>query len=322
MNRLQPTFLFAVWSAVVVTQTYAQDPPPSEKVVLKSRIIDHASLFAKSVVDQQTLVLQSLERTSGVPTVVETILTLKGDDLEDSANQAAKAVGNNGIFLLIAKGERRISQPIVDPKSAPRITEVERGRLHDAVLRGFKAGNPDQGLKDGVVELAAILNKDFVRTATGSPLITRNRINLTLGGAKKILNAAEARANEMGLKMNIAVVDDGGHLMAFVRMDGGRPASVATAQTKAISAATFHQATGPLPANGTVDLLLSLSVPSAAAAGGARITPLLGGLPIEVEGQIIGGVGVGGGTGQQDAEVARAGIQAFVEELEAASKNK
>ena len=52
----------------------------------------------------------------------------------------------------------------------------------------------------------------------------------------------------MNLKMNIAVVDDGGHLLAFDRMDGARPASGYTSLTKAITAATFRQPTGPIPA--------------------------------------------------------------------------
>ena len=56
---------------------------------------------------------------------------------------------------------------------------------------------------------------------------------------RAILAGAEAKAQAMGWKMNIAVVDDGGHLLAFARMEGARPASVATSITKATSAATF-----------------------------------------------------------------------------------
>lgn len=110
----------------------------------------------------------------------------------------------------------------------------------------------------------------------------------------------------MDLKVNIAVVNDGGHLLAFERMDGARPASAYTAMTKATTAATFRQATGPLPA-GThdPDVLLNLSLQNAAQASGGKLTTLLGGIPVEVSGQVIGGVGVGGGTGEQDAEIAR-----------------
>src|SRR5262249_40441952 len=132
-------------------------------------------------------------------------------------------------------------------------------------------------------------------------------------GARKALAGTEAKAMEKGWKMNIAVVDDGGHLLAFARMDGARPASAATALTKAITAATFRQATGPLPAGAaTPDLLLNLSLQNAALASGGKITTLQGGVPIIVDGQVIGAIGVGGGSGEQDAEAAKAGVDAVL----------
>ncbi len=147
------------------------------------------------------------------------------------------------------------------------------------------------------------------------PLVTQNRVQLNLAGAETVLEAAKKKAAAMGLKSNIAVVDDGGHLLAFARMDGARPASAATAMTKAVSAATFRQETGTLPAKGEPDVLLSLSMQNAAAASGGKITTLKGGVPIVVNGQVIGAVGVGGGTGEQDSEVAKAGIQALLDGL-------
>lgn len=147
-----------------------------------------------------------------------------------------------------------------------------------------------------------------------SDLITKNRIQLHLAGADIILAAAKAKAAAMGWKMNIAIVDDGGHLMAFARMDGARPASGYTALTKASTAATFRQETGPIPKN-EPDQFLSLSLQHAALASGGKITTLKGGVPIVIEGQVIGAVGVGGGSGEQDTEVARAGIQAFFDRL-------
>lgn len=144
-----------------------------------------------------------------------------------------------------------------------------------------------------------------------SPLVARDRVQLNLAGAEAVLAAAQKKA-AMGLRCNVAVVDDGGHLLAFARMDGARPASVNTALIKAMSAATFRQETGPLPAKGEPDLHLSLSLQ---AASGGRVTTLRGGVPIVVDGQVVGGVGVGGGTGEQDAEVAKAGIQALLDAL-------
>jgi uncharacterized protein GlcG (DUF336 family) len=108
------------------------------------------------------------------------------------------------------------------------------------------------------------------------------------------------------------VVDDGGHMLAFARMDGARPACAATALTKAVSAATFRQETGTLPVKGEPDVLLSLSIQNAS---GGKFTTLKGGVPIVIDGQVVGAVGVGGGTGEQDAEVAKAGIQALLDGL-------
>lgn len=150
---------------------------------------------------------------------------------------------------------------------------------------------------------------------TSSPLVTRQQTKLNLKGAELVLSAAQAKAVEMKLALNIAIVDDGGHLITFARMDGARPASVPTALTKATAAATFRQATGPLPANGEPNLLLSLGVPAAAAASGGKMTTLKGGVPIVVDGQVIGAVGVGGGSGEQDAEVAQAGVNSLLKAL-------
>src|ERR671912_328362 len=145
--------------------------------------------------------------------------------------------------------------------------------------------------------------------AEDPPLITRNQVRLNLAGAELALKAAKEKAAEMKLKVNIAVVDDGGHLLAFARLDGARPASLYTAITKAVTAATFRQETGPLPPKGEPDVLLNLSLQNAAASGGGKLTTLKGGVPVVVDGQVVGAVGVGGGTGEQDAEVARAGIK-------------
>lgn len=151
---------------------------------------------------------------------------------------------------------------------------------------------------------------------TSAPLVTRSRVDLNLAGAELIISTARQKAGEMKLKLNIAVVDDGGHLMAFARMDGARPASGYTALTKATTAATFRQETGPLPKD-EPNMLLSLSLQNAAQASGGKLTTLKGGVPIFVDGQVIGAVGIGGGTGEQDAEVAKFGIQALMERLAA-----
>ena len=146
-------------------------------------------------------------------------------------------------------------------------------------------------------------------------LVTRNRIQLNLAGAAAIVADAKKKAEGMKLKVNIAVVDDGGHLLSFARMDGARPASGYTAITKAVTAATFRQETGPLPPKGEPDVLLNLSLQNAAASGGGKLTTLKGGVPIVVDGQFIGAVGVGGASGEQDAELAKAGIKKLLDAL-------
>ena len=94
------------------------------------------------------------------------------------------------------------------------------------------------------------------------------------------------------------------------------PASAYTAITKATSAATFRQPTGPQPPSAaSPDPLLNLSLQNAAQASGGKITSLYGGVPIVVDDQVIGGVGIGGGTGEQDAQIARAGIQSLLDQL-------
>lgn len=147
------------------------------------------------------------------------------------------------------------------------------------------------------------------------PLVSTGRIQLNLAGAETILKAAKGKAAAMGLKVNIAIVDDGGHLLSFGRMDGARPASGYTALTKAVTAATFRQATGTLPPGREPDLLLNLSLQNAALASGGKVTTLKGGVPVTIEGQVIAAVGVGGATGEQDAEIATAGIEALLKEL-------
>jgi len=139
-------------------------------------------------------------------------------------------------------------------------------------------------------------------------LVIRGQTKLTLAGAERVLLAARRRAAALSVAENIAVVDDGGHLLAFARMDGARPASVDTAITKAVAAATMRKETGPVFRGSTQeDGSFNLAIEHAAAANGGKLTILYGGIPIIVDGQVIGAIGVGGGTEQQDVSVGKAG---------------
>ncbi|OFW10554.1 MAG: hypothetical protein A3G20_05700 [Acidobacteria bacterium RIFCSPLOWO2_12_FULL_59_11] len=139
-------------------------------------------------------------------------------------------------------------------------------------------------------------------------MLTKNAPKLTYEGARAILEAAASKAREMRLPLSVAVVEEGGHLLAFARMDDAKPSTAKVAITKAVSAALRRAATGPLPSEQDVSVLLSLGMPLAS---GGNLTCIRGGLPIVWEGTVIGGVGISGGTETQDEELARAGLAAL-----------
>jgi glc operon protein GlcG len=131
---------------------------------------------------------------------------------------------------------------------------------------------------------------------------TAASLKLTIDGAMKLLNAAMAKARDMNVPQCIAVVDAGGHILAFARMDGAYALSVDTALMKAMTAASYGVPTGDIGAG--IDIKLAI------ATQGKRIN-LPGGLPVIVDGHVIGGIGVGSGTGEQDRQVANAALGAF-----------
>ncbi len=139
-------------------------------------------------------------------------------------------------------------------------------------------------------------------------LVTRNHAKLTLEGARAVLAAAERHALEIKVPMNIAVVDDGAHLLAFARMDGAKPASVAVSLVKARAAAMRRAPTGPAMTGDQVNVALAMGLASAAS---EHQTPIRGGVPLLVDGEVVGAIGVSAGTEDQDLEVARAGVTAF-----------
>ena len=138
-------------------------------------------------------------------------------------------------------------------------------------------------------------------------MLTRDNVRLTLEGARAILAAAESKAREIKVPQNIAIVDDGGHLLVFARMDGVKLSSIEVAITKAVSAALRRAPTGPSPANEpSVMLSLGLSL-----ATDGKLTCIRGGLPLFVGSQCVGGIGVSGGTEEEDVQVAQAGVEAL-----------
>ncbi len=127
-------------------------------------------------------------------------------------------------------------------------------------------------------------------------------LKLTVEGALKLLSAAIAKAEEIGVPECISIVDAGGHLLAFARMDGAFVQSIDSSLMKAMTAASYGEPTGNIAAG--IDLKLAI------ATQGKRIN-LPGGLPIIIDGHVVGGIGVGSGTGEQDRIVAEAALGAL-----------
>jgi uncharacterized protein GlcG (DUF336 family) len=127
-------------------------------------------------------------------------------------------------------------------------------------------------------------------------------LKLTHEGALKMLRAGIAKALEMQQPQCITITDDGGHLLAFVRMDGAKVLSIDSSHKKALTAASARIPSGQT--NVANELKLALATDG-------KLTNLLGGLPVIVDGHVIGAVGVGSGTGEQDLEVAKAAIRAL-----------
>lgn len=327
--------ILAAGSAAVARQDEPRRPIGEATPKAVASVRDTAGLFSVEGRNRANELLGRIERTTGVPVVIETVKSLDGKLINEAVIDHARDSGTKGVYLLVSQRDKDVSRPLVHREYASKFPEERRGAIRRAMLDEFNKGRFDTGLIKAIEETARTLGVPVVvpsglpapvtvpsGESTDSPLVVRGRVGLTLSGARRVVSGAEAKAAEMGLKVNIAVVDDGGHLLTFARMDGARPASGYTAMTKATAAATFRQATGPVGVLPGVEpnVLLNLSLQNAASASGGKVTTLYGGVPILVDDQIIGAVGVGGGTGEQDADVARAGIQAFLDELKKGSQ--
>lgn len=134
---------------------------------------------------------------------------------------------------------------------------------------------------------------------------------LTLNDARLVLDGAEARAKAIGVDMDIAVVDDGGHLLAFIRMDNARVTSIDVAISKAFTAACARRATHEYAAvAGAGGPAFGIHVSNQ-----GRFMIVGGGLPVFINGVIAGGVGCSSGSPEQDREVAQAGIDHLLQVL-------
>jgi uncharacterized protein GlcG (DUF336 family) len=130
---------------------------------------------------------------------------------------------------------------------------------------------------------------------------------VTLEDARKVIAAAEKKAKDIRQPMNIAVADDGGNLVAHVRMDDAWLGSVDIAIKKAFTSRAFNISTRDLAQHSqSGGQFFGIH-----ASNGGRVMIFAGGVPLQRGGRVVGAVGVSGGSGEQDHAVAEAGARAF-----------
>src|SRR5437762_8542487 len=137
-----------------------------------------------------------------------------------------------------------------------------------------------------------------------------NSKRLTHAGAKKMAATAVDKASAAGIAISVAITDAGGHLLLLERMDGGRFHTVHSSTTKAVCAASNRRPTTAKGAAGQ-DLDVSHAIGLALAAGPERWTAMEGGVPVLIDGQCIGGVGVSGGDWESDLRIAKAAVESI-----------
>lgn len=132
--------------------------------------------------------------------------------------------------------------------------------------------------------------------------------NVTLADARRVIDAAEKKAAEIGQPMNIAVADAGGNIVAHVRMDGAWIGSIDISQKKAYTSRAFDIQTKDLAEHSqSGGQFFGIH-----ASNGGKIMIFAGGIPLTNEdGAVVGAIGVSGGSGEQDHAVAEAGAAAF-----------
>jgi glc operon protein GlcG len=128
----------------------------------------------------------------------------------------------------------------------------------------------------------------------------KTRHMLTLDDCRGISAAAEAEARKNNWNVCIAILDDGGHLLHLVRMDGATPANARIATEKGRTAAESRRSTAQWEERIKAGRTSMLAMPG--------ITPIQGGLPVMVEGVCVGAVGVSGVQSHEDEQIAKAGI--------------
>jgi uncharacterized protein GlcG (DUF336 family) len=130
---------------------------------------------------------------------------------------------------------------------------------------------------------------------------------IKLADARRMIAAAEKKAEEIKQPMNIAIVDEGGNLIAFERMENAWLGSIDIAQKKAWTSRAFDITTKDLGANSqSGDQFFGIH-----ASNNGKVMIFAGGIPLKKDGKVVGAIGVSGGSGVQDHSVAEAGAEAL-----------
>lgn len=130
---------------------------------------------------------------------------------------------------------------------------------------------------------------------------------VTLADARRVIAAAEKKAQEIGQPMNIAVTDEGANLVAHVRMDGAWIGSIDISQKKAFTSRAFDISTQDLAKHSqSGGQFFGIHT-----SNNGKVMIFAGGIPLKRDGKVVGAIGVSGGSGDQDHEVAEAGAAAF-----------
>ena len=131
---------------------------------------------------------------------------------------------------------------------------------------------------------------------------------LSAEDADILIEGAEREALKIGVPMCIAVVDESGNLIAFRRMDGGKILSVSLSQDKGFTAAVSRKSTQTYN-EACIPGQLAFGIHTSA---GGRFSTVGGGVPVEIDGTVVGGIGISGGMPEQDIQCANAGIAFFL----------
>lgn len=131
---------------------------------------------------------------------------------------------------------------------------------------------------------------------------------LSVADAQILTDGASRHASKIGVPMCIAIVDESGTPILFTRMDGGKVSSTTIAMDKAWTAAAARKATHEYnAANQPGNLAFGIHTEA-----GGRVSSVGGGMPIMVDGDVVGGIGISSGTPDQDMDCAQAGIDHYM----------